>query len=98
MRRIPRADFDDGAKVISGWPAWRAFLRSAWALEPWRWVYAAGTYSSGDATTYFDAELVEPGMNWEDGPDLEANGMRRLALLVLRKNGALVTGAAAEGY
>lgn len=95
-RRIPRADFDDGAKVISGWPAWRDFLRYAWTLQPWRWVYEAGTY--GGPTTYFDAELLAPEPMWAEGPDLEGNGMRRVELLILRKNGTSDTGSAVEGY
>src|SRR5689334_22898803 len=57
VRRIPRADIADGVRTLSGWPAWRAWLAEAWDLQSWRWVYAAGTYDAGDASTYFDAEL-----------------------------------------
>jgi hypothetical protein len=96
VRRIPRADVVLATRTISGWPAWRAFFRDAWDLKPWRWVYVAGTY--GGASTYFDAELESPDPLWEDGPDLEANGMRRVELVIARKNGTRVTGAAVEGY
>src|SRR5688500_2199428 len=56
VRRVPRADTVVGPNTVSGWPAWRSFLDYGWDLRPWRWVYQAGTYSAGDAATFFDAE------------------------------------------